>query len=69
MRFYGYEGNLNLSVSKVCEEHCEWVTENWQCVCSKSGKPGCSKLQSLTPESVFEHIKPLLEEDAQNVSD
>jgi ADP-heptose:LPS heptosyltransferase len=60
LTFYCYTENINLTAPSCPLDHCEWVVDNWQTRCLKADGPCCLKLQSISPDFVYQKISPLL---------
>lgn len=55
--YYGYPENINLA-GDICYP-CYWQREDWNEIC-KLEKPGCLRMQSITPKIVMEAVERLI---------
>ena len=60
VEFYGYSENFNLT-SDYCYSHCEWLSEDWNKNCPKTGTgPRCEKIERVTTKNVIDALNSAL---------
>lgn len=55
--FFGYSANINIKSENVCYNDCQWISDNWDSMCVKTGTNDNPCMTSINPEMVFNIIK------------
>ena len=56
---FGYSENKNIT-SNVCAHWCEWLSEDWQYKCAKTGKNGHPCMDAINSSDIISAVKSIL---------